>query len=294
MLDPSVKGPRRLEGHGVGQLTAEPGLGRRLPRPPGLAPGGPAAGRAPAGGRQRQRVGLGPGRRGSTSGLGAEVVAIGCDPDGTNINDGCGSTATGTLAAAVVEHGADLGLALDGDADRLLAVGRRRGPGQRGRAHRPVRPGPGRTGPAGRQHRGGDGHDQPRLPPGHGGAGDHRQGDRGRRPPRAGRPGQGRALPRRRAVGPHHLPAPGHHRRRAAHRAGPGRPGGPLGQAAHRAARRRGHPGPPGADQRARTQHRAARGGRRGLVGGGRGGGPAGGRRSGRCSGRAAPSPWSG
>jgi phosphoglucosamine mutase len=56
-------------------------------------------------------------------GLGAEVVAMGCEPDGTNINDGCGSTATGTLAGAVVEHGADLGLALDGDADRLLAVG---------------------------------------------------------------------------------------------------------------------------------------------------------------------------
>ena len=56
-------------------------------------------------------------------GLGAEVVAIGCEADGTNINLGCGSTATDTLARAVVEHQADLGLALDGDADRLLAVG---------------------------------------------------------------------------------------------------------------------------------------------------------------------------
>jgi phosphoglucosamine mutase len=54
--------------------------------------------------------------------LGAEVVAIGCDPDGTNINAGCGSTSTELLSAAVVEHQADLGLALDGDADRLLAV----------------------------------------------------------------------------------------------------------------------------------------------------------------------------
>ena len=54
--------------------------------------------------------------------LGAEVVAIGDDPDGTNINAGCGSTDTGLLARAVVEHGAALGLALDGDADRLLAV----------------------------------------------------------------------------------------------------------------------------------------------------------------------------
>ena len=54
--------------------------------------------------------------------LGADVVAIGCEPDGTNINDGVGSTSTDTLSAAVVESRADLGLALDGDADRLLAV----------------------------------------------------------------------------------------------------------------------------------------------------------------------------
>lgn len=54
--------------------------------------------------------------------LGAQVVAIGAEPDGTNINAGYGSTHTDALAAAVVEQGADLGLALDGDADRLLAV----------------------------------------------------------------------------------------------------------------------------------------------------------------------------
>ncbi|MCB8955005.1 MAG: phosphoglucosamine mutase [Nocardioides sp.] len=53
---------------------------------------------------------------------GAEVIAIGTDPDGLNINDGCGSTHLGPLQAAVVEHGADVGFALDGDADRCLAV----------------------------------------------------------------------------------------------------------------------------------------------------------------------------
>ncbi len=53
---------------------------------------------------------------------GAEVVAIHASPDGTNINDGCGSTHLGPLRRAVVEHGADLGFALDGDADRCLAV----------------------------------------------------------------------------------------------------------------------------------------------------------------------------
>jgi phosphoglucosamine mutase len=55
-------------------------------------------------------------------GAGAEVIAICDQPDGLNINDGCGSTHLEVLQAAVVEHGADLGFALDGDADRCLAV----------------------------------------------------------------------------------------------------------------------------------------------------------------------------
>ncbi|HYF72644.1 MAG TPA: phosphoglucosamine mutase, partial [Nocardioides sp.] len=53
---------------------------------------------------------------------GAEVIPIGVEPDGLNINDGCGSTHLGPLQVAVVEHGADVGFALDGDADRCLAV----------------------------------------------------------------------------------------------------------------------------------------------------------------------------
>ncbi|MGW2326687.1 phosphoglucosamine mutase [Streptomyces sp. NPDC001700] len=53
---------------------------------------------------------------------GAQVVTIGAEPDGLNINAGCGSTHLATLQAAVVEHGADLGIAHDGDADRCLAV----------------------------------------------------------------------------------------------------------------------------------------------------------------------------
>lgn len=54
--------------------------------------------------------------------LGAEVVAIGNQPNGLNINDGVGATAPQALSRAVREHGADLGIALDGDADRLLMV----------------------------------------------------------------------------------------------------------------------------------------------------------------------------
>jgi phosphoglucosamine mutase len=121
ILDPAVRGPVSPGGHGVGRVLTEPGAaeayvahlvslldGRRLD---GLrvvvdSAHGAASGVAALVYRQ----------------LGAEVVAIGCDPDGTNINAGCGSTSTELLSAAVVEHQADLGLALDGDADRLLAV----------------------------------------------------------------------------------------------------------------------------------------------------------------------------
>ncbi len=56
------------------------------------------------------------------SATGARVEVINAEPDGANINLGCGATAPGALAAAVVERGADLGFALDGDADRCVAV----------------------------------------------------------------------------------------------------------------------------------------------------------------------------
>ncbi|MBS1836398.1 MAG: phosphoglucosamine mutase [Actinobacteria bacterium] len=54
--------------------------------------------------------------------LGAEVVVMSADPDGTNVNASCGSTFPEALQQAVLEEGADLGLAFDGDADRLVAV----------------------------------------------------------------------------------------------------------------------------------------------------------------------------
>jgi phosphoglucosamine mutase len=53
---------------------------------------------------------------------GAEAIVINAEPDGININDQCGSTYLDPVRAAVLEHGADLGLAHDGDADRCLAV----------------------------------------------------------------------------------------------------------------------------------------------------------------------------
>jgi phosphoglucosamine mutase len=52
--------------------------------------------------------------------LGAKVIPLGVKPDGTNINDGCGAVHPEGMARAIQKHGADLGLALDGDADRVI------------------------------------------------------------------------------------------------------------------------------------------------------------------------------
>ncbi len=56
--------------------------------------------------------------------LGAEVIAVGSEPDGLNINAGCGATHPQFLASKVREHGADVGIALDGDGDRLIMCDR--------------------------------------------------------------------------------------------------------------------------------------------------------------------------
>ncbi len=54
--------------------------------------------------------------------LGAEVIAMGVEPNGLNINDGVGSTSVDAIKARVVKEGADIGIALDGDADRLIVI----------------------------------------------------------------------------------------------------------------------------------------------------------------------------
>ncbi len=54
--------------------------------------------------------------------LGADVIPVGVSPDGTNINLGCGSTDTRAAAETVVAHGADIGICLDGDADRVMII----------------------------------------------------------------------------------------------------------------------------------------------------------------------------
>ena len=57
--------------------------------------------------------------------LGAEVIELGINPNGFNINVRCGSTAPEATCATVIEHGADLGIALDGDADRIVLADER-------------------------------------------------------------------------------------------------------------------------------------------------------------------------
>jgi len=57
--------------------------------------------------------------------LGADVVALGIEPDGLNINEDCGAVAPAALRAAVLEHQADVGIAIDGDGDRLIMVDHR-------------------------------------------------------------------------------------------------------------------------------------------------------------------------
>jgi phosphoglucosamine mutase len=121
ILEDSERPPRRPTGHGVGRILVEPDAanvyrehlvgaleGRSLG---GLqivvdCANGAASAFAP----------------GVLAELGAQVVTLHDQPDGANINDKCGSTDPSELARTVVEQGADFGLALDGDADRVIAV----------------------------------------------------------------------------------------------------------------------------------------------------------------------------
>src|SRR6185369_16321973 len=132
---------------------------------------------------------------------GAEVITIGDEPDGLNINEGCGSTALGALSAAVAEHGADAGIAYDGDADRCLAVDADGQPLDGDQIMTVLATG---LKEAGRRRRGGHGDVEPGLPRGHA-----RRRHRGDRDPGGGqarvRGHAGRRLrARRRAVRAHH------------------------------------------------------------------------------------------
>ena len=122
---------------------------------------------------------------------------------------GCGSTHPDELQTAVAARGADLGVAFDGDADRVLAVDGRGDARRRRPDHRPVRHRPAGPRPASRERHGrGDRDVEPRVPPGDGEAGRHGRRHRRGRPLRP-RGARRRWLHARRgAVGPHHLPGP--------------------------------------------------------------------------------------
>jgi phosphoglucosamine mutase len=121
VLDAAGPTPRAPVGHGVGMLTSEPGaVSSYVDHLAGILHGRDLAG-------MRVVVDCANGAASAVAPavlarLGADVTAIADEPNGTNINDGCGSTHPERLADEVVSRRAEVGLALDGDADRLLAV----------------------------------------------------------------------------------------------------------------------------------------------------------------------------
>ena len=197
--------------------------------------------------------------------LGADVVRLGTEPNGLNINDGCGSNEPALLRETVLREGADLGVALDGDADRLVLVDDRGDvidgdqvlgliAGSWRDDRLPARRGRGRHGHV--ESRAGDASGRARSRP---------APHQGRRPLRGRADARRRLQCRRRAVGPHHPVRLRHHRRRPARRPpGPGRdpparPAGVRGRAGVRA-------GAAAAAQRARAAAAGPCGARRWLA----------------------------
>jgi phosphoglucosamine mutase len=121
ILADAERPPRRPTGHGVGRIIADPEAADLYRRQLLAA----TEGRSLAGLHIVVDCANGAASDfapGVLSKLGAKVTALHDAPDGTNINEKCGSTDPAELARAVTESGADLGLALDGDADRVIAV----------------------------------------------------------------------------------------------------------------------------------------------------------------------------
>ena len=121
ILDGHGRGPRAPVGHAVGRLTMDPDAAEQYSAHlvDTLAPDVLSGLKIVIDCANGAGCNVAPG---VLERLGATVSVIAGDPDGSNINDACGSTHPEALSDAVVKEGADLGLALDGDADRLVAV----------------------------------------------------------------------------------------------------------------------------------------------------------------------------
>jgi phosphoglucosamine mutase len=121
ILEGHGRGPRALVGHAVGSIVGDPAAVEQYADhlvaslPEGALVGMSIVVDCANGAGSEVAPGV-------LKRLGATVLVTGCEPDGSNINDACGSTHPEGLAGIVVTEQADLGLALDGDADRLVAV----------------------------------------------------------------------------------------------------------------------------------------------------------------------------
>jgi phosphoglucosamine mutase len=121
ILEGHGRGPRALVGHAVGSIVGDPAAVEQYADhlvaslPEGALVGMSIVVDCANGAGSEVAPGV-------LERLGATVLVTGCEPDGSNINDACGSTHPEGLAGIVVTEQADLGLALDGDADRLVAV----------------------------------------------------------------------------------------------------------------------------------------------------------------------------
>ena len=158
--------------------------------------------------------------------LGAEVKEVGVSPNGFNINEDCGSTSPKAMSRAVQEYRADIGIALDGDADRLVICDEKGQIVDGDQIMAIIAAAWAEKRPADGRRRGGHGDVQPRPGAVPGRARPEPGAHAGRRPLCHGPDARGRLQPRRRAVRPRHPVGLLHHRRRPDRRpAGAGRAG---------------------------------------------------------------------